>query len=75
MQGLEHKLGVSLRLELTATAELVGETPLQAKMRRQQQERLAAIAAIREETMVKKLQHAFAVELDETTVVKVESNG
>jgi len=75
LQALEHKLGVSLRLELTATAELVGETPLQAKLRRQQQERLAAIAAIREEAMVKKLQHAFAAELDETTVVKIESNG
>ncbi len=75
LQALEHKLGVSLRLELTATAALVGETPLQAKLRRQQQERLAAIAAIREEAMVKKLQHAFAAELDETTVVKIESNG
>ena len=75
LQALEHKLGVSLRLELTATAALVGETPLQAKLRREQEERVAAIAAIREEVMVKKLQHAFAAELDETSVVKIESNG
>jgi DNA polymerase-3 subunit gamma/tau len=75
LQALERKLGLSLRLELTATTELTGETPLQAKLRRQQQERVAAIAAIREEAMVKKLQHAFAAELDEATVVKIESNG
>jgi hypothetical protein len=75
LQALEHKLGLSLRLVLTATAAIVGETPLQAKQRRQQQERLAAIAAIREEAMVRKLQHAFAAELDEASVVKIESNG
>ncbi len=75
LQALERKLGVSLRLELSAGAMLSGETPLQAKLRREQEERDAAIVAIREEAMVKKLQTAFAAELDEASVVKTESNG
>jgi len=74
MQVLEQKLEVSLRLELVAAASLAGQTPLQAKELRQQQERLAAIDAIRQEKTVKKLQHAFAAELDEASVVKIENN-
>ena len=73
-QAVEQKLGVSLQLELVAAISLAGQTPLQAKELRQQQERLAAIDAIREEKMVKKLQHAFAAELDEASVVKIENN-
>jgi DNA polymerase-3 subunit gamma/tau len=73
-QALEQKLGVSLQLDLVAATSLTGQTPLQAKELRQQQERLAAIDAIREEKMVKKLQHAFAAELDEASVVKIENN-
>jgi hypothetical protein len=57
-----------------ATASVSGQTPLQAKIHRLQQERLAAIDAIKDEKMVKKLQHAFAVELDEASVVKIENN-
>ena len=75
MQALEQKLEVSLQLELVAAASLAGQTPLQARELRQQQERLAAIDAIREEKTVKKLQHAFAAELDEASVVKIENNG
>jgi DNA polymerase-3 subunit gamma/tau len=74
MQALEQKLEVSLRLELVAAAPLAGQTPLQARELRQQQERLAAIDAIREEKTVRKLQHAFAAELDEASVVKIENN-
>jgi len=74
-RAMEQKLGVSLQLELTAAVSLAGQTPLQAKELRQQQERLAAIDAIREEKMVKKLQHAFAAELDEASVVKIDNNG
>lgn len=74
MQTLEQKLEVSLQLELIAAASLAGQTPLQARELRQQQERLAAIDAIREEKTVKKLQHAFAAELDEASVVKIENN-
>jgi DNA polymerase-3 subunit gamma/tau len=74
LQALQQKLGVSLRLELTATAHLTGITPLQAKQLREQQERVAAIAAIREDVMVRKLQHVFDAELDEASVVKIDSN-
>jgi folylpolyglutamate synthase/dihydropteroate synthase len=72
-QALEQKLEVSLQLDLTATDALSGETPLQAKMQRLEQERLTAIDAIREEASVRKLQQAFAVELDEQSVVKVDN--
>ncbi len=72
-QALEQKLGVSLQLDLVATAS-VEQTPLQAKIQRQQQERLVAIDAIKDEKLVKKLQHAFAAELDEASVVKIENN-
>jgi hypothetical protein len=47
---------------------------LQAKIHCQQQDRLAAIDAIRQEKTVKKLQQAFAAELDEASVVKIENN-
>jgi DNA polymerase-3 subunit gamma/tau len=74
LQALQQKLGVSLRLELTASAHLTGITPLQAKQLREQEERVAAIAAIREDGMVRKLQHVFDAELDEASVVKIDSN-
>jgi DNA polymerase-3 subunit gamma/tau len=74
MQALEQKLEVSLQLGLVAAASLAGQTPLQARELRQQQERLAAIDAIRAEKTVRKLQHAFAAELDEASVVKIENN-
>jgi hypothetical protein len=74
VRALQQKLGVSLRLQLSAVAVLSGTTPLQAKLERERVERLDAIAAIRDEAMVKKLQQAFAAELDETSVVKIDSN-
>ena len=75
LQALQQKLEVSLSLELTATSSLVGETPLQARQQREQDERVSAIAAIRDDEMVKKLQHVFGAELDEASVVKIDSNG
>jgi DNA polymerase-3 subunit gamma/tau len=75
LQALQQKLGVSLRLELIAAAGLSGETPLQAKQQREHDERVSAIAAIRDDEMVKKLQHVFDAELDEASVVKIDSNG
>ena len=74
MQALEQKLEVSLQLDLVAAVSLAGKTPLQARELGLRQERLAAIEAIREEKTVKKLQHAFAAELDEASVVKIENN-
>lgn len=74
LHALQEKLGVSLRLQLSAAETLSELTPAQAKAERLRVERLAAIDAIREDTMVKKLQRAFAAELDEASVVKTESN-
>ena len=73
-QALEQKLEVSLQLELVAVAPLTGQTPLQARELRLEQERLAAIDAIRQEKTVRKLQQAFATELDEASVVRIENN-
>ena len=74
-QALEQKLEVSLQLELIAMQPLHGITPLQAKSRRLEQERQAVIESIREDAVVRKLQHAFAVELDEASVVRIDNIG
>ena len=71
-RALQQKLGVSWRLLMTASDSPGGTTPLLAKQERLRLERLAAIAAIREEALVKKLRHAFAAELDEASVVKIK---
>jgi len=73
-QALERKLGVSLQLELAAAESLGGETPLQARERRLERERLSAIDAIRRDETVLKLQRAFAAELDEASVVRIGSS-
>jgi DNA polymerase-3 subunit gamma/tau len=70
-QALERKLGVSLQLELAAAESLGGETPLEARERRLESERLAAIDAIRGDETVLKLQRAFAAELDEASVIRI----
>ncbi len=72
-QALEQKLEVSLQLVLTAREALPGESPLQVKLRRLEQERLAAIDAIREDAAVRKLQQSLAAELDEQSVVKIDN--
>ncbi|MCP4874188.1 MAG: DNA polymerase III subunit gamma/tau [Gammaproteobacteria bacterium] len=74
LQALEQKLGVSLQLDLVATQSLTGQTPLQAKIERLHEERLAAIDAIRHDQMVKKLQQVFAAELDEASVIKIQNH-
>ena len=74
LRALQQKLGVSLRLQLSSAEILNGVTPLQAKIERERVERLAAIDSIRQEALVRKLEHAFAAELDEASVVKIESN-
>jgi len=73
-QALKQKLGLSLQLEFTAAETLTAETPLQAKEERLRQERLTVIDAIRQDKTVKKLQHVFAAELDEASVIKIENN-
>ena len=74
LAALQQKLGVSLRLEIAATDQLLEHTPLQARLLREQRERQAAIDAIQQDAVVRKLQQAFGVELDEASVVKIESN-
>ena len=63
-----------MQLELAASDSLGGETPLEAKTRRLERERLRAIDAIREDEAVLKLKRAFAAELDEASVVRIDSN-
>ena len=72
-QALEQALGVSLQLVLEASESLDAETPQQALNRRLEEERRAAIDAIRQDESVRKLERAFAVELDEASVVRIES--
>ena len=73
-QALEQRLGVSLTLELSASAEATGATPQQCKTQRLEQERNAAIEAIRQEGLVRKLERNFAAQLDEASVVRIEDN-
>ena len=75
LTALQQRFGVSLRLEISATGEALEHTPLQAKQRREQQERQAAIVAIRQDATVQKLQQVFDAELDESSVVKTDSIG
>jgi DNA polymerase-3 subunit gamma/tau len=72
-QALEQKLEVSLQLDLIARETLPGETPLQVKLRRLEQERLETIDAIREDATVRKLQQALSAELDEQSVVRIDN--
>ena len=71
VQALNRKLGVSLNLRLSVNDKLPADTPVEVRIERQKQERLDAIEAIKQEDVVKKLQQTLAVELDESSVVKV----
>ncbi len=73
-QALERRLGVSLRLDFRALPELASSTPVEARDRRLEDERSAVIAAIRDDRVVRKLGHALAAELDESSVVKIGDN-
>ncbi len=72
-EALKQRLGVSLNLELISMQALEQETPQQARIEQQQQERLEAIEAIKQESLYKKLHHAFSAELDEASVRKIEN--
>ena len=71
-QAISAKLGVSLRLDLQAQDQLAVETPQQARIRQQEEQRQAAIVAIRQEAVVQKLHQAFGAELVESSVKKVD---
>lgn len=71
-QALERRLGLSLRIEFTASSGLGSSTPVEARDRQLEDERNAVIAAIRDDRVVRKLGHALAAELDESSVVKTD---
>ncbi len=66
--ALNQSLGVSYQLRFLADDDSQLETPMQAKERRYQADREAAIAAIRSTELVKTLGQRFGAELDESTV-------
>ena len=72
-EALEGKLGLSLAIELKAVDSPSGETPRQALVRQQENDRRSAIEAIRKDESVLKLKRAFDAELDETSVERIES--
>lgn len=69
-QAIQSKLGVSLSVDLMAQDQLTVETPQQARIRTLEEHRRAAINAIKQEAVVKKLQQAFGAELVESSVIK-----
>lgn len=71
-QAIASKLGVSLKLDLRAQDQLEVETPQQARIRELEEQRQAAIDAIRQEDIVRKLHQAFGAELVESSVKKVD---
>lgn len=69
-QAIEHKLGVSLNLELKSSATLAVETPHQAEVRKQEEERQSMIRSIRQDALVQQLKTVFSAELVEDSVQK-----
>jgi len=71
-QAVETKLNVSCKLELVPQSELKAESPYQARLRVQEEQRQAAIEEIRQSDTVKKLNRAFGAELVEASVRKID---
>ena len=71
-QAIASKLGVSLKLELLAQDQLLVETPRLFLQRRLQEQRLAAIDEIKQDSTVRKLSDAFGAELVESSVRKID---
>jgi len=69
-QAIEHKLGVSLNLDLKSSATLAVETPHQAEVRKQEEERQSMIRSIRQDALVQQLKTVFSAELVEDSVQK-----
>ncbi len=69
-QAIEHKLGVSLNLELKSSALLAVETPYQAGVRKQEEERQSMIRSIQQDPLVQQLKTVFSAELVENSVHK-----
>ncbi len=71
-QAVETKLGLELKLDFISVPRLDAETPQQARIRLQQEERQAAIAAIKQDPVVQKLNSLFGARLIENSVKKVK---
>ena len=69
-RAIEQQLGVSLKLEFNTVAELDVETPQQADLRKQEQDRQAAIRSIRQDPEVQQLEQIFGAKLIENSVKK-----
>lgn len=71
-QAIETKLGLELKLDFISVPRLDAETPQQAHVRMQQEERQSAIEAIRQDPVVQKLNSLFGARLIENSVKKVK---
>ena len=71
-QAIERQLGVSLKLEFECVPTLDVETPHQAEIRRQEQQRQEIIGQIHQDPVVQQLKSVFGAELVEQSVRKRE---
>ena len=71
--AIEHKLGVSLKIEFISQPVLGAETPQQADTRKQEQARQNAIKQLRQNPVVRQLNTLFGAELVENSVKKANS--
>ncbi len=69
-QAIEGQLGLSLKLEFECIPSLPVETPHQAEIRRQEQERQGVIGQIQQDPVVQQLKTVFGAELVEQSVRK-----
>ena len=71
-RAVESRLGLELKLEFVSQQKLEAETPQQARLREQEEERQSAIAAIKQDPVVQKLNSLFGATLIENSVKKVK---
>ncbi len=71
-RAIESRLGLELKLEFIAQERLNAETPQQARIRLLDEERQSAIAAIKQDPVVQKLNSLFGARLIENSVKKVK---
>ncbi len=71
-QAIESKLGLELKLDFISVPRLDAETPQQARIRLQQEEHQSAIAVIKQDPVVLKLNSLFGARLIENSVKKVK---
>ncbi len=67
-QAIEKKLGNSVQITFESQSVLNCETPYEAKLRLEEEQRQVAIAEIRQDPVVQELNQAFGAELIEESV-------